>query len=103
MYHLPLFEAPNGLAEALLVGRERLFVEHFMLQQSYDPTGLDQEVLEEYARCLAAPGALRGGISYFRSHKLDAEHNRENAKTKLPMPVLTVGRSARLLSRCRLS
>lgn len=32
MYHLPLFEAPNGLAEALIVGRERMFVEHFMLQ-----------------------------------------------------------------------
>ncbi|WP_375512930.1 alpha/beta fold hydrolase [uncultured Nostoc sp.] len=94
MYHLPLFEAPNGLAEALIVGRERMFVEHFMLQQSYDPTGLDEEALEEYARCLAAPGALKGGISYFRSHKIDAEHNRENAKTKLPMPVLTVGGTA---------
>jgi len=32
MWHLPFFEAPNGLAEALVGGRERLFVEHFMRQ-----------------------------------------------------------------------
>ena len=94
MYHLPLFEAPNGLAEALIVGREKMFVSHFMRQQSYDPTGLDEDALDEYARRLAAPGALRGGIEYFRSHTIDAEQNRENAKTKLPMPVLTMGGTA---------
>ena len=94
MYHLPLFEAPNGLAEALITGRERMFVEHFMRQQTYDPNGPNQDALEEYARCLAAPGALRGGISYFRAHWIDAEHNRENAKTKLSMPVMTMGGTA---------
>lgn len=94
MYHLPLFEAPNALAEALITGREKMFVSHFMRQQTYDPTGPDEDALEEYANCLAAPGALRGGISYFRAHKLDAEHNRENARTKLPMPVLAMGDAA---------
>ena len=91
MYHLPLFEAPNGLAETLITDREKMFVSHFMRQQTYDPTGLDEDALDEYARRLAAPGALRGGIEYFRTHTVDAEHNREHAKTKLPMPVLTVG------------
>ena len=94
MYHLPLFEAPNGLAEALITGREKMFVSHFMRQQTYDPIGLDEDALDEYARRLSAPGALRGGIEYFRSHAIDAEHNREHAKTKLPMPVLTVGGTA---------
>ena len=94
MYHLPLFEAPNGLAEALIRGREKMFVRHFMRQQAYDPVALEDNVLEEYASQLAAPGGLRAGIAYFRAHKLDAEHNRENAKTKLPMPVLTVGGTA---------
>lgn len=91
MFHLPLFEAPNGLAEALITGREKLFVTHMMRQQAYDTTPLDQHVLDEYARHLAAPGALHGGIEYFRAHTIDAVHNREFAKTKLPMPVLTVG------------
>ena len=94
MFHLPLFEAPNGLAEALITGREKLFVSHMMRQQAYDTTALEEDALDEYARRLAAPGALRGGIEYFRAHTLDAEHNREHAETKLPMPVLTVGGTA---------
>ncbi len=94
MYHLPLFEAPNGLAEALIAGRERLFVDHFMRQQAYNQDALEADALDEYARCLAAPGALSGGIGYFRAHRIDAEHNRENAKTKLPMPAMTVGGAA---------
>ena len=94
MYHLPLFEAPNGLAEALLTGREKMFVSHFMRQQTYDPTGTEETALAEYARHLAAPGALRGGIEYFRAHTIDADRNREHAKTKLTMPVLTIGGTA---------
>ena len=94
MFHLPLFEAPNGLAEALIAGREKLFVSHMMRQQAYDTGALDEETLDEYARHLAAPGALHGGIEYFRTHTIDAVHNREHAKTKLPMPVLTVGGTA---------
>ncbi len=94
MYHLPLFEAPNGLAEALIAGRERMFVDHFMRQQAYAEDAIEPEAIEEYARRLAAPGALSGGINYFRAHKVDAEHNRENAKTRLKMPVMTVGGTA---------
>ena len=94
MFHLPLFEAPNGLAEALIAGRERLFVAHMMRQQAYDTTALDEETLDAYARHLAAPGALHCGIEYFRAHTIDAVHNREFARTKLPMPMLTVGGTA---------
>ena len=93
MYHLPLFDAPNGLAEALIVGRERMFVGHFMRQQAFDPAAIE-DGLDEYARCLAQPGALHAGIAYFREHLLDAERNREHAKRKLEMPVLSVGGTA---------
>lgn len=51
-------------------------------------------MLDGYADRLAAPGALRASIAYFQAHKMDAELNRENARTKLPMPVLTVGGTA---------
>ncbi len=94
MYHLPLFDAPNQLAEMLIAGRERAFVEHFVRQQTYDPTGLEEAALEEYARRLAQPGCLHGGISYFRAHKQDAPYNREQAKTKLAMPVLSIAGAA---------
>ena len=94
MYYLPFFDAPNRLAAALITGRERTFVLHFMLQQTYDPTGPDAESLDLYARSLAAPGSLHAGIEYFHQHHLDADRNRRHAKTKLEMPVLPVGGSA---------
>ena len=94
MYHLGLFEAPNGLAEMLISGREKQFVDHFMRQQAANPTALEEDALDEYARRLASPGALRGGITYFRTHRLDAEHNRRHAQRKLAMPVMTVGGTA---------
>ena len=65
-----------------------------MRQQAYNTAALEDDVLDGYAERLAAPGALRAGIAYFRAHKIDAEHNRKNARKKLPMPVLTVGGTA---------
>lgn len=94
MYHLPLFDAPNGLAEALITGREQMFVAHFMLQQAYGAGALDEDSLTLYGRSLAAPGCLHAGIAYFRAHKIDAVRNREHARRKLDMPVLTVGATA---------
>lgn len=94
MYHLGLFEAPNGFAEMLITGREKRFVDHFMRQQAANPAALGEDALDEYARRLASPGGLRGGITYFRTHRLDAEHNRKHAKHKLAMPVMTVGGTA---------
>ena len=61
-----------------------------MRQQACQPQMLD-DCVEEYAHRLAAPGALRAGIAYFRAHKVDVAHNREHAGRELPMPVLTVG------------
>jgi pimeloyl-ACP methyl ester carboxylesterase len=90
-WHFGFFSAPNNVAESLIVGRERLFVSHFIRMQSYDPYGVPEEDLDEYARRLAAPGALRGGFEHYRAFPVDAEHNREHSQTKLPMPVLTVG------------
>ncbi len=65
-----------------------------MRQQSYNPDGIDRTALDEYARCLAAPGTLSAGINYFRAHRIDAGHNRENARTRLAMPVMTMGAAA---------
>ena len=58
MYHLPLFDAPNQLAEMLIAGRERAFVDHFMRQQTYDPTGPDETALDEYAVASRNPVAF---------------------------------------------
>ncbi len=89
-WHFGFFRAP-GVAEALISGRERMFVDHFIRLSTYDPGAVPEADLDEYARRLAAPGALRAGFEHYRAFDVDAEHNREHARTKLPMPVLTLG------------
>jgi pimeloyl-ACP methyl ester carboxylesterase len=89
-WHFGFFSAPNGVAESLIAGRERQFVSHFIRMQSYDPTGVTEDDLDEYARRLAAPGALRGGFEHYRAFPVDAGHNREYARCRLSMPVLTL-------------
>ena len=91
LWHFRFFGAPNNVAESLIVGRERLFISDFIRTKCYDPTSVAEEDLDEYARRLAAPGALRGGFEHYRAFPIDAGHNREYARTQLPMPVLTMG------------
>ena len=69
--------------------------QHFMRLQTYDPTGVGRKRCWRSTPAGCQPQALCAlGIEYFRSHKLDAEHNHEHVKTKLPMPVLAMGGTA---------
>ncbi len=102
-FHLS-FHAQTDLATALVAGRERLYLEWFY-RQAYDPSAFSPEDIDEYVRCYSAPGAMRAGFEYYRAIWTDLEHQRENAKTPLPMPVLALGGSAsfgeRTLESCR--
>ena len=91
LWHFGFFRAPDNVAEALIAGHERMFITQFIGRSIYEPTAVSEADLDEYARKLAAPGALRGGFEHYRAFDLDAEHNRESSKTKLPMPVLAIG------------
>lgn len=90
LWHFGFFRAPN-VAEAVLAGRERAFVAQFVRGFAYDPSSVTEADLDEYARGLASPGGLRGGFEHYRAIPADAEHNRELARHKLPMPVLAMG------------
>ena len=45
---------------------------------------------EEYIKQYSKPGALRAGFEYYRAIFEDAEQNKEYAKEKLDMPILTI-------------
>ncbi len=91
-FHLS-FHAQTDLATALVAGRERTYLEWFY-RSAYDPSVFRPEDVDEYVRCYSAPGAMRAGFEYYRAIWTDLEHQRENAKTPLEMPVLALGGSA---------
>lgn len=84
------FHYVRDLPEALVTGRERTYLTWFY-RTAYDPGAIPEDAIDEYVRCYSAPGALRAGFEYYRAIFTDAEHNLENAKTKLKMPVLALG------------
>jgi pimeloyl-ACP methyl ester carboxylesterase len=87
------FNMAGDISEELVRGRERIFVEHFLLRDSVgvvDPTSIDEQALATYADALARPGALRCTFSYYRTLLEDAQDNLALGRSKLPMPVLAV-------------
>ena len=90
LWHLS-FHGVRDLPEALISGRERTYLSWFYRAGAYDPTAISEEEIDEYVRCYSSPGGLRAGFEYYRAIWDDVDHNRENAKHKLEMPVLALG------------
>lgn len=89
LWHLS-FHGVRDLPEALIAGRERTYLSYFY-RLAYNPQAITEEEIDEYVRCYSAPGGLRAGFEYYRALFTDVEHNKQNAKTKLDMPVLALG------------
>lgn len=92
LWHFP-FHATRDLAESLIAGRERLYVEHFFTEFAYDRGAFDSNTVEDYARLLARPGALRGGLEHYRAIEVSTEQIRTLAKHPLDIPVFGYGGS----------
>lgn len=85
------FHWVQDLPEALVTGRERLYLSWFYTNLAYNPAAITPEDVNEYVRAYSQPGVLRAGFEYYRATPTDILHNNENMKTKLPMPVLALG------------
>ena len=86
------FHSTLDLPEALIHGREKVYLGWFYSTFSYVPNAIAEADINEYARTYSQPGAMRAGFSYYRELPKDIEDNLENIKRlKLPMPVLAIG------------
>jgi len=83
-----LFQAPGGLAESLVEGRERILLQWFFSRAG---AAITQEDVDEYVRCYSGRDALRAGFGYYRSFSTNAQLFKEYSKEKLHIPVLALG------------
>jgi pimeloyl-ACP methyl ester carboxylesterase/uncharacterized RmlC-like cupin family protein len=78
--------------EALVQGRERIYFEHFWNDFAADKTHSIPEVdRQAYTAAYARPGRMRAGWAYFVSFQQAAKDFAQLSKTKLTMPVLSIG------------
>lgn len=76
------------LPEALVEGKERVYLEWLFNSFAYRPTDV---AVDEYVRAYSKPGAMRAGFAYYRAIPQSIEQNKKHALTPLRMPVLAIG------------
>jgi pimeloyl-ACP methyl ester carboxylesterase len=86
------FRFYGATPEALVKGRERLYFEHFWNDFAADKTRSIPEAQRRlYTNAYSRPGRMAAGFAYFASFPKTAVDFAALAKTKLAIPVLTIG------------
>ncbi len=89
LWHFHFVNSPIALD--LVKGRERIFLEHFWQTLSPHPETFSEADRRLYAKSYAQEDAMRAAFEMFKTfNTVDAADNRNFARTKLQMPVLTV-------------
>lgn len=91
-WHFGLHQQAD-LPEALVEGRERMYLSWGYRHYAHDPRAITEEEIDEYLRCYASLGGMRAGFEYYRAFPLTGEQSREHSKRKLTIPVLAYGGS----------
>lgn len=86
------FHRTAELPEALVAGREAIYLGWFYRNYGRRPDVLDAEAIAEYLRCYTQPGAMAAGFALYRALPRDIADNEAAARRlMLPMPVLALG------------
>jgi pimeloyl-ACP methyl ester carboxylesterase len=86
------FHQTADLPEALVAGREDVYLGWFYRHYGHQPNAIGAEEVEEYLRVYRQPGALHAGFEYYRALDQDVAHNQALlTRGKLRMPVLALG------------
>jgi pimeloyl-ACP methyl ester carboxylesterase len=78
--------------EALVKGRERTYFEHFWNDFAADKSrSIPEADRQAYTEAYARPGRMAAGFAYFASFPKTASDFAELAKTRLTIPVMSIG------------
>ncbi len=89
-WHFAFHTIPD-LPEALIGGREEVYLDWFLRRKTANPDTFSDADLAEYLRVFRKEGGLRAGLAYYRAVPISARQNRAAAaKGKLAMPVLAL-------------
>jgi pimeloyl-ACP methyl ester carboxylesterase len=88
------FNAVPDMPEALVQGKELMYLSYFYRNEAYNPAAITQEDINEYVSHYSVPGGMRALFAYYQSFlPQDAIENQNYSKTKLTMPVLALAAS----------
>lgn len=85
-----IFNNVPDLPEALITGREELWLRFIFAQWCYNPEVFSPSELAEYVRAYSQPGALRGAFNDYRACREDVAQDEADAATLIACPTLVV-------------
>jgi pimeloyl-ACP methyl ester carboxylesterase len=85
------FNTVPNLPEALIAGRERIYIDWFCKNVAYNPASISESDIDEYVRAFSTPGTMRAIFESYRAIFQDVEDNKKQSQIKLKMPVLALG------------
>lgn len=85
------FHLVPDLPEALLAGREEVYLRWCLTTWAEHPDAIEEEAVQEYLRCFRQPGALRGALEDYRAGgTVDLEHDAADRHVKVRVPTLVL-------------
>lgn len=91
VWHFSFFAAKNHLAETLISGKERFFIEHFIKEHATNKDVFTPALLDLYGKSYAKPHSLNASFEYYRALNQGVQDNQALAKTKITVPMLAIG------------
>lgn len=78
------------LPEALIQGREEIWLRHWLSSWSYNPELFSDEEVAEYVKAYSRPGALRGSFNDYRAAPVDTTQDLEDADVLIQCPIMAM-------------
>jgi haloacetate dehalogenase len=86
-----IFHLVPDLPEALVAGREDIYLRFLFRAWALDPAAIDEEAVQEYLRCFRQAGAMRAAFEDYRAGgTLDLEHDGADRDKKIAVPTLVL-------------
>jgi pimeloyl-ACP methyl ester carboxylesterase len=89
LWHQRFHRVPH-LPEALIRGRERLYLSWFF-QSAYDPSAIGPEDIDEYVRAYSLPGGLSSSFAFGRVVEKSAAQVKEASRGPMDIPLTFFG------------
>lgn len=84
------FHLVPDLPEALISGREDIWLRHFFSDWCFDPHTISGAAFDTYVAAYRAPGAVRGAMADYRANAEDNAQDLVDAEVKIACPVLSL-------------
>ncbi|WP_068471472.1 alpha/beta fold hydrolase [Candidatus Protochlamydia phocaeensis] len=85
-----IFNRLPDLPEALIQGREEIWLRHFYTTWCYNPETFTDEEIAVYVNAYSQPGALRGAFSDYRAAEEDVAQDKQDENVLIQCPILAL-------------